>query len=577
MRLRRLLGVGIGALQHGGGSSAGLQAIQLRRREPAAALLGQPPATWPGGESPGGCPPRGSGCRSFASLGAAALADQPAAVKVKLLIDGEFRDSEADEWTPVVNPATQEVVSHLPHATAGEFEAAVAAARAAFPAWRDTPVTARSRVMFKLQHIIRENMDKLALSITTEQGKTLADARGDVFRGLEVVEQACGMATYQMGELVENVSAGMDTYSLRQPLGVCAGICPFNFPAMIPLWMFPFAVTTGNTFVLKPSEKDPGAALLLAEMAQDAGLPPGVLNVVHGTHDVVNMICDHPDIRAISFVGSDRAGRHIYGRASANGKRVQCNMGAKNHAVVLPDANPDGALNALAGAAFGAAGQRCMAISTAVFVGGSEPWEDKLVEKARKLKVNAGVEPGADLGPVISKQAKERVERLIQSGVDAGARLILDGRGIRVPGYDDGNFIGPTILADVTPEMECYKEEIFGPVLLCMKADSLDEAIKAVNANLYGNGTAIFTRSGAAARKFQHEIDVGQVGINVPIPVPLPFFSFTGSRGSFAGDLNFYGKAGALFYTQIKTVTAQWKEVDMGEGVTTTFPSGHKV
>eukprot|EP00271_Cylindrocystis_brebissonii_P014780 TRINITY_DN3630_c0_g1_i3.p1 TRINITY_DN3630_c0_g1~~TRINITY_DN3630_c0_g1_i3.p1 ORF type:complete len:367 (-),score=77.04 TRINITY_DN3630_c0_g1_i3:711-1811(-) len=342
--------------------------------------------------------------------------------------------------------------------------------------------------------------------------------------------------------------------------------------------MFPFAVTTGNTFVLKPSEKDPGAAMMLAELALEAGLPPGVLNIVHGTTDVVNRICDHPDIKAISFVGSDKAGRHIYSRAAANGKRVQCNMGAKNHAVVLPDANLDAALNALIGASMGAAGQRCMAISTAVFVGGSESWEAGLLERAQKLKVSGGTEQGADLGPVISKEAKQRIHALIDSAVKEGARLVLDGRGVQVPGYEEGNFVGPTIIADVTQDMTCYKEEIFGPVLLLMKAENLDDAIATVNRCPYGNGTSLFTRSGAAARKFQHDIDVGQVGINVPIPVPLPFFSFTGSRGSFAGDLNFYGKAGVQFYTQQKTVTASWKDTESAAGgVVTAFPNAHKV
>ncbi|KAJ7517347.1 hypothetical protein O6H91_21G020000 [Diphasiastrum complanatum] len=495
---------------------------------------------------------------------------------VKLLLGGKFLDSQANEWIDVVNPATQEVVSRVPLTTGEEFDAAVAAARQAYPAWRDTPITVRQRFMFKLQELIRRDMDKLALSVTTEQGKTLQDARGDVFRGLEVVEQACGTVTMQMGEYVENVSSGIDTYSIRQPLGVCAGICPFNFPAMIPLWMFPMAVTCGNTFVLKPSEKDPGAAMMLAELAAEAGLPAGVLNIVHGTNDVVNRICDHPDIKAISFVGSDKAGMHIYSRAAAKGKRIQCNMGAKNHAVVMPDANPDATLNALVGAAFGAAGQRCMAISTVVFVGGSTTWEDGLRERAVKLKVSAGIEPGADLGPVISKQAKERIFSLVQSGLSHGAKLVLDGRDIKVPGYVEGNFVGPTILSNVTPDMECYKEEIFGPVLLCLEAQTLEEAVAIINRNKYGNGTAIFTTSGAAARFFQHEIDVGQVGINVPIPVPLPFFSFTGSRGSFAGDLNFYGKAGVQFFTQIKTVTSQWKET-FSKGVAMAFPTSQKV
>uniref|UniRef100_A0A0C9S761 methylmalonate-semialdehyde dehydrogenase (CoA acylating) n=1 Tax=Wollemia nobilis TaxID=56998 RepID=A0A0C9S761_9CONI len=495
--------------------------------------------------------------------------------KVKNLIGGEFLDSQAQEWIDVINPATQDVVSRVPLTTSEEFQSAVNAAQQAFPVWKNTPVTSRQRIMFKLQELIRRDMDKLAMSVTTEQGKTLGDARGDVFRGLEVVEHSCNMASLQMGEFVENVSSGIDTYSIRQPLGVCAGICPFNFPAMIPLWMFPLGVTCGNTYLLKPSEKDPGAAMLLAELAMEAGLPPGVLNIVHGTHDVVNHICDDPAIKAVSFVGSNVAGMHIYARASAKGKRVQSNMGAKNHAIIMPDANIDSTLNALVSAGFGAAGQRCMALSTAVFVGGSKPWEDGLRERAKRLKVSAGIDPGADLGPVISKQAKSRIYNLIESGVKDGARLVHDGRGIEVPNYREGNFVGPTILSDVTPDMECYREEIFGPVLLCMEAGSLEEAIDIVNKNPYGNGAAIFTTSGVAARKFQHEIDAGQVGINIPIPVPLPFFSFTGSKASFAGDLNFYGKAGVQFYTQIKTVTAQWKDLP-GQGVSMAFPTSQK-
>ncbi|XP_062187138.1 methylmalonate-semialdehyde dehydrogenase [acylating], mitochondrial-like [Phragmites australis] len=511
------------------------------------------------------------------SAAAAWLSNGPAssAPRVRLLIGGEFVESRADEHVDVTNPATQEVVSRIPLTTADEFRAAVDAARTAFPGWRSTPVTARQRVMFKFQELIRANMDKLAESITTEQGKTLKDAWGDVFRGLEVVEHACGMGTLQMGEYVSNVSHGIDTFSIREPLGVCAGICPFNFPAMIPLWMFPVAVTCGNTFVLKPSEKDPGAAMMLAELAMEAGLPKGVLNIVHGTHDVVNNICDDERIKAVSFVGSNTAGMHIYSRASASGKRVQCNMGAKNHAIILPDADRNATLNALIAAGFGAAGQRCMALSTAVFVGGSEQWEDELVKRARGLVVNSGMANDADLGPVISKQAKDRICKLVQSGADSGARMLLDGRDIVVPNFEDGNFVGPTILADVKSDMECYKEEIFGPVLLLMKAESVEDAIQIVNRNKYGNGASIFTTSGVNARKFQTDIEAGQVGINVPIPVPLPFFSFTGSKASFAGDLNFYGKAGVQFFTQIKTITQQWKETP-AQRVSLSMPTSQK-
>ncbi|CAL1370396.1 unnamed protein product [Linum trigynum] len=499
--------------------------------------------------------------------------DQTSPLRVPNLIGGSFVHSKSPSTIDVINPATQEVVSQVPLTTHDEFKAAVIAAKNAFRSWRNTPITTRQRVMLKLQDLIRRDKDKLALNITTEQGKTLKDAHGDVFRGLEVVEHACGMATLQMGEYVSNVAHGIDTYSIREPLGVCAGICPFNFPAMIPLWMFPIAVTCGNTFVLKPSEKDPGASVILAELAMEAGLPDGVLNIVHGTNDIVNAICDEEDIKAVSFVGSNMAGMHIYARASAAGKRVQSNMGAKNHAIVMPDANIDATINALVAAGFGAAGQRCMALSTVVFVGDSKPWLNRLVQSAKALKVNSGTEPDADLGPVISKQSKEQIHRLIQSGVESGAELVLDGRNIVVPGYENGNFVGPTILAGVRPDMECYKEEIFGPVLICMEADSFEEAISIVNRNKYGNGGSIFTTAGAAARKFQTEIECGQVGINVPIPVPLPFFSFTGNKASFAGDLNFYGKAGVSFYTQMKTVTQQWKDLPDGSGISLAMPT----
>ena len=486
-----------------------------------------------------------------------------AAPTVPMLIDGVFEQSKSKSFIDVTNPATQEVVSGVPEVTPEEFNRAVASAKDAFATWRNTSVQERVRVMFRFQSLIRDNFEELAKNVTLEQGKTLADARGDVFRGLEVVEYACSVPSMQMGELVENVSTNIDTYSIRQPLGVVAGICPFNFPAMVPLWMYPLAVTTGNTFVLKPSEQDPGASIILADLAMQAGLPKGVLNVVHGTHDVVNAICDHPDIKAVSFVGGDAAGRHVYERAAKAGKRVQSNMGAKNHAVVLPDAQVESTVNALTGAAFGAAGQRCMAISAAVFVGEAEHMIEKIASKAAELKVTGGMEEGADVGPMISPQAKTRAEALIQSGIDEGATCVLDGRGVTPKNYEKGNFLGPTLLSDVKPNMKCYTDEIFAPALVCLKAKSLDEAIALVNANPYGNGTAIFTTNGAAARKYQNEIDVGQVGINVPIPVPLPMFSFTGSRASFHGDLNFYGKAGVQFYTQWKTVTARWPESDI--------------
>jgi malonate-semialdehyde dehydrogenase (acetylating)/methylmalonate-semialdehyde dehydrogenase len=477
---------------------------------------------------------------------------------VKLLIGGEFVESRAKAWRDVVNPATQEILARVPMCDAEEIDRAVKSAAAAYKTWKNTPIGARARIMLKLQELIRRDMKKLAAILTAEQGKTLPDAEGDIFRGLEVVEHASGIGNLVLGEMAENVAGGVDTYFIRQSLGVCVGITPFNFPAMIPLWMFPMAIVCGNTFVLKPSEQDPMTTMALAELAIEAGVPAGVLNVVHGGKEAVDALCTHPDVKAVSFVGSCHVGEHVYKLSSNSGKRAQCMMGAKNHAVVLPDANKDKALDALVGAGFGAAGQRCMATSVAVLVGEANRWIPDIVAKAKTLKVNGGTEKGADLGPVISKQAKGRIEGLIAQGVKEGAKLELDGRNPQVPGYDQGNFIAPTVFSGVKPDHKVYTEEIFGPVLVLVSVDTLDEAIELINRNPYGNGTGIFTQSGAAARKFQNEIDVGQVGINVPIPVPVPYFSFTGSRGSKLGDLGPYGKQAVQFYTQVKTVTARW-------------------
>jgi len=490
---------------------------------------------------------------------------------VKLLIDGRMVESTTTEWRDVIDPATQEVLARVPFATDAEIAAAIAAAKRAFKTWKNTPIAARARVMLKLQALIREHMSRIAQTLTAEQGKTLADAEGDIFRGLEVVEHACSVGTLQLGEFAENVASGVDTYTLRQPIGVCAGITPFNFPAMIPLWMFPMAIVCGNTFVLKPSEQDPLTPMLLAELAIEAGIPPGVLNVVHGGKRAVDALCVHPDIVAISFVGSTHVGKHVHTLASQHGKRVQAMMGAKNHAVVLPDASVEQSLNAVVGATFGAAGQRCMATSVTVLVGEAQHWIPKIVAKAKQLKVNAGTQPGTDVGPVISVDAKRRINTLIESGVAEGARLELDGRAIQVPGFERGNFIGPTIFSGVEPHMQIYTHEIFGPVMTIVSVPTLDAAIELINSNPFGNGTGIFTSSGAAARKFQYEIDVGQVGINVPIPVPVPFFSFTGSRGSKLGDLGPYGKQVVQFYTQTKTVTARWFDDQTSGGVNTTI------
>ena len=431
----------------------------------------------------------------------------------------------------------------------------VPSAKAAFPEWSQTSPLARQQIMFKYQALIKENLADIAKLITLEQGKTHPDAEGDVMRGLQVVEQCCSLTNLLLGETLPGITKDMDLTSYRIPLGVCAGIAPFNFPAMIPLWMFPMATICGNTYVMKPSERDPTACMALVELLQDAGMPAGVVNVIHGQHDTVNFICDHPDIKAISFVGGDAAGRHIYFRGSNNGKRVQCNMGAKNHGVIMPDANKEYTMNQLVGAAFGAAGQRCMALTTAVMVGEAADWIPEIAEKAKTLKVSAGHEPTADLGPVISPAAKERINNLVQSAVDEGASLALDGRDIKVEEYPNGNFVGPTIINDMNRDMKAYKEEIFGPVLCVVKVDTLEEAVELINSNPYGNGTAIFTSNGSVARKFTQNIDVGQVGVNVPIPVPLPMMSFTGSRGSFLGDAHFYGKQ--VKYFVISSISKQ--------------------
>ena len=489
---------------------------------------------------------------------------------VQQLINGQFVQSNTDEWIDITDPATQEVIAKVPQTTNDEINQAVAAAQTAFETWRKTPITTRARIFLKYQSLIRDHMDELAEILTAEQGKTIADARGDVFRGLEVVEHAAGIANLQIGDFVENVASGVDTYSIWQPLGVCAGITPFNFPAMIPLWMFPMAIATGNTFILKPSEQDPMVTMRLVELAIEAGVPEGVLNVVHGGKATVDAICDHPDIKAVSFVGSTHVGKHVYERASQSGKRAQCMMGAKNHGVILPDANKEQTLNQLAGAAFGAAGQRCMALSVVVLVGAAGAWIDEIKAKAESLVVSAG-KNDKDLGPLISPAAKARVEHLIDTGVEEGASLILDGRGITVEGFEKGNFVGPTIFDNVTSDMQIYQQEIFGPVLCIMRANSLDEAIELLNANPHGNGTAIFTQSGAAAHKFQQDIQVGQIGINLPIPVPLPMFSFSGSRASKLGDLGPYGKQAVQFYTQTKTVTARWFDDEASRGVNTTI------
>lgn len=478
-------------------------------------------------------------------------------------IDNKFVQSSTDKYFDLADPATNNLVTRVPQMTEAEMKAVVESSQKAFLAWRDTTVLFRQQILFRYVQLIKDNWDRLAASITLEQGKTFADAKGDVLRGLQVAEAAVGGPELLKGEVLE-VAKDMETRSYREPLGVTAAICPFNFPAMIPLWSIPIATITGNTIIIKPSERDPGAAMILVELAEKAGFPPGVVSVIHGAHDTVNFILDEPSIKAVSFVGGNKAGEYIYSRASANGKRVQANLGAKNHAAVLPDCNKNHFLNAVTGAAFGAAGQRCMALSTLVMVGETKEWLPELAERAKALKVDGGFEDGADLGPVISPQSKERIESLIASAEKEGAKILLDGRGFKPSKYPNGNFIAPTIITDVTTDMTCYKQEIFGPVLVCLNVDTLDEAIELINKNEYGNGAAIFTKSGATAETFRRKIEPGQIGINVPIPVPLPMFSFTGNKKSIAGGgaNTFYGRPGINFYTQQKTVTALWQSAD---------------
>ena len=483
--------------------------------------------------------------------------------RLPLLINGEFVASQTREWIPVTNPATQAILCEAPAATADEMKQAIAAAKTAFESWKEVPVSERARLMLRYQALLKEHQEEIAEILSQETGKTFEDAKGDVWRGIEVAEQAANIASLMMGETVENVARSIDTHSWTQPLGVCAGITPFNFPAMIPLWMFPLAIAAGNTFVLKPSEQDPMTPNRLVELFLQAGAPPGVLQLGHGGKEQVDTLLTHPDIKAVSFVGSVPVGQHVYRTATDHMKRAQCFAGAKNHMVIMPDANKNQVINSLVGASCGAAGQRCMAISVAVFVGDSKAWVDELKDEFANIRPGAWNDPQAAYGPQISPQAKQRVLTLIKQGKEEGATCLLDGSDCTVEGLPDGNWVGPTLFTDVTPDMAIYREEIFGPVLCCVTVDSLEEALALVNNSPYGNGTSIFTASGAAARKYQHEVEVGQVGINVPIPVPLPFFSFTGWKGSFYGDQHAYGKQAVRFYTETKTVTSRWFDDDI--------------
>lgn len=486
--------------------------------------------------------------------------------QVPLYINGEFTQSSSEQWIDVVNPANQEVLAKVPCATEQEVKAAIDSAQEAFKTWRNVPVPERARIMMKYAALLKEHQEEIATIICHELGKTFEDAKGDVWRGIEVVEQAANAPAMMMGETVENVARNIDTYSYTQPLGVCAGITPFNFPAMIPLWMFPMAIVCGNTFVLKPSEQDPLTPMRLVELFEEAGAPKGVLQVVHGTKGQVDQILEAPEIKAVSFVGSCNVGHYIYSKGTQHKKRVQACVGAKNHMVIMPDASKAQTVNNLVGASVGAGGQRCMGISVAVFVGSSKEWVEDIKKGFEGVRPGLWNDPEAAYGPQTTPQAKQRILSLIQSGKDQGATCLVDGSDYTVEGYEAGNWVGPTLFTDVTEEMEIYKEEIFGPVLSCVFVDTLDEAIALINRNPYGNGTSLFTASGAAARKFQQQIEVGQVGINIPIPVPLPFFSFTGWKNSFYGDQHTYGKQGVRFYTETKTVTSRWFDDEVVTG-----------
>ena len=474
-------------------------------------------------------------------------------------IGGKGVGGESGRWGDVYNPATGEKVRRVAFATEGEVDAAVRAATAAFPGWAATPPLTRARVLFKFRELLDREAGALARLITDEHGKVLSDAAGEVVRGTEVVEFACGIPHLLKGEFTEQVGRGIDSWSLRQPLGVCVGITPFNFPAMVPMWMFPVALACGNTFVLKPSERDPSAGFRIAELLTEAALPQGVFNVVNGDKEAVDVLLHHPDVAAVSFVGSTPIAHYIYRTAAESGKRVQALGGAKNHMVVMPDADLDQTTDALMGAAYGSAGERCMAVSVAVAVGNAgDRLMDNLVPRVRALKVGPGTDPEAEMGPLVTGQHLAKVRSYVDLGVEEGAKLVVDGRGLKLQGYEDGFFIGGCLFDDVKPEMRIYKEEIFGPVLSVVRTPDFDSATKLVNDHEYGNGVAVFTRDGDAAREFVSRIQIGMVGVNVPIPVPMAFHSFGGWKRSLFGDMAVHGMEGVRFYTRLKTVTARW-------------------
>ncbi len=476
----------------------------------------------------------------------------------------------------VCNPATGAVVRKVPLASRADMDRAVAAARAAFPGWRDTTPLRRARILTRFRELVEARKDEIVARIVEEHGKTTLDAAGSLTRGIEVIEFASGAPHLLKGEHAEDVGRGVDSHSILQPLGVCGGVVPFNFPAMVPLWMFPVAIACGNTFILKPSEKVPSTALRLAELFAEAGLPDGVFNVVPGDKEAVDALLQHPEVRAISSVSSTPVAKYIYETAARAGKRVQALGGAKNHAVVMPDCDLEFTVDALIGAAYGSAGERCMAISAVVAVGeAADPLVAAIRDKAAALRVGPGHRADVDMGPLITREHRDKVKGYVDAGVKEGAQLVLDGRGLSVAGHENGFFLGPTLFDRVTPAMSIYRDEIFGPVLIVLRVRTIDEAIALTNANPFANGTAIFTRSGAAARRFEHDIEVGMVGINIPIPVPMAFFSFGGWKSSLFGDLHMHGTEGVQFYTRTKVITSRWPLTEGSPGMTLAMPT-HK-
>jgi malonate-semialdehyde dehydrogenase (acetylating)/methylmalonate-semialdehyde dehydrogenase len=488
-------------------------------------------------------------------------------------ISGQPMRGDSSRTQDVFNPTFGQVARQVVLGTEADVNVAVAAAYAAFPAWANTSPRRRARIMNRFLQLMNDHKPELAAIITAEHGKVFTDALGEVERGIEIVEFACGIPQLLKGDYTEQVATGMDNWTLRQPLGVAVGITPFNFPCMVPCWMFPVAIATGNTFILKPSERDPSAALFMADLLKKAGLPDGVFNVVQGDKTVVDALVAHPDVKAVSFVGSTPIAHYIHQRASHFGKRAQALGGAKNHMVVMPDADLDRAVDALIGAAYGSAGERCMAISVAVLVGDiADKVVERLVERTRSLKIKNGMELDAEMGPIVTSQALERIESYISLGVEEGAQLLVDGRDYRVAGHENGFFTGGTLFDHVTPLMRIYKEEIFGPVLGCVRVPDFAEAVRLINAHEFGNGVSCYTRDGHAAREFARQIEVGMVGINVPIPVPMAWHSFGGWKKSLFGDMHAYGEEGVRFYTRQKSVMQRWPE-SIAKGAEFTMPN----